>query len=148
MKKWEFISVDTSLNVRYTKHYDLDFDLKMLGYAYSSRRMYYLFRDGYTPKDDFVVISMDIFSADTAHHMLKQLVPLDPLTHFEVVGNTVLIGGVINNRPTLIHNDLTAKKSKVIPGFYRGESEILELKVDEQSLTFNVLITEKLPDRR
>src|SRR5690606_17776855 len=68
-------------------------------------------------------------------------------THFEIVGNAALIGGMINYRPTIVHYDMETRKSKVIPGIYRVESQILELKVDSETETFNVLITEKTLNR-
>lgn len=147
MKKWEFSSIDTALNTRWNKFYDIDFEFHLLGYAYSDKKVYLLFRDGYSIKDDFVIVKMDVLTGDTLHFPVRKLVPLN-LTHFEVVGNTALIGGMINYRPTIVHHTLSTGKSKVIPGIYRGESEILELKVDPKTKTFNVLITEKTFDKR
>lgn len=146
MKKWEFTSIDTDLKARWTKLYDIDLEYDLLGYAYGNKNAFYLFRAGLSIKDDFVIIAMDVVTGDTVHHMVKKLIPME-LTHFEVVGNTALIGGVINYRPTIVHYDFRSEKSKVIPGIYRGESEILELKIDQKSKTFNVLITEKTNNR-
>lgn len=143
MRNWEFSFVDTALAPVWTKLLEIDFDYKMLGYAYRQGEAVLLFRDGYVLKDDFVMITMDVASGDTLHHMVKSLVPMNTLTHFEVVGHAALIAGMINYRPTIVHYDFETGKSKVIPGIYKGESELLELKVDERTKTFNVLIAEK-----
>lgn len=147
MKRWEFFSLDTALIMRWTRLYDIDVDYKLLGYAYNKEQISLLFRDGYTPKDDFVIINMDVLSGDTLHYKVKSLVPMTALTHFEVVGDAALIAGMINYRPTIVHYDFESGKSKVIPGIYKGESELLELKVDPRTATFNVLIAEKTLDR-
>lgn len=147
MRNWEFSFVDTTLSTVWTQVYQIDFDYKMLGYAYRQGQAALLFRDGYTPKDDFVIITMDVASGDTLHHMVRSLVPMNTLTHFEVVGNAALVAGMINFRPTIVHYDFETGKSKVIPGIYKGESELLELKVDERTKTFNVLIAEKTFDK-
>lgn len=147
VRNWEFSLVDTALMPVWTKLYAIDLDYKMLGYAYQKGGAFFLFRDGYSPKDDFVIISMDIVSGDTLHHMVKSLVPMTNLTHFEVVGDVALVAGMINYRPTIVHYDFISGKSKVIPGIYKGESELLELKVDQNTETFNVLIAEKTFDR-
>lgn len=146
MKKWEFTAIDPTLKTRWTKLYDIDYDQIILGYAYSGEQVSFLLRQGLSEKDDYFIINMDVSSGDTVHHMVKKLVPME-LTHFEVVGNTSLIGGIINNRPTLVHYDFRSGRSKVIPGIYKGESKILELKIDQKNKTFNVLITEKTIDR-
>lgn len=146
-RRWEFSSVDTALETRWTKFYDIDYEFNLLGYAYNKAGISLLFRDGYAPKDDYVIINMDILSGDTLHYMVKSLVPMTSLTHFEVVDHTALIAGMINYRPTIVHYDFQTGKSKVIPGIYKGESELLELKVDQHTKTFNVLITEKTLDR-
>lgn len=146
MKKWEFSAIDTSLNKRWTKILSIDYKLDVVGYAYSDQNAYFLLKSALSAKDDFGLIKMDMLSGDTIYHQIKQLIPME-LTHFEIVGNCILIGGMINYRPTIVHYDLEAKKSKVIPGIYKGESQILELKVDPESKTFNVLITEKTLNR-
>ena len=146
MRKWEFTAIDSTLKSRWTKQYDIDYDQVMLGYAHSGGQASFLFRQGLSDKDDYFIINIDISSGDTVHHIVKKLIPME-LTHFEVVGNTALIGGIINNRPTLVHYDFRTGKSKVIPGIYRGESKILELKINQENKTFNVLITEKTLDR-
>lgn len=147
MRNWEFSYVDTALAPMWTKLLEIDFNYKMLGYAYRQGEAILLFRDGYAPKDDFVIIAMDVASGDTLHHMVKSLVPMNTLTHFEVVGHAALVAGMINYRPTIVHYDFETGKSKVIPGIYKGESELLELKVDERTKTFNVLIAEKTFDK-
>ena len=147
MRNWEFSFVDTTLTPVWRRLFEIDFDYKMLGYTYQQGEAFLLFRDGYVPKDDFVIITMNVVSGDTAHHMVKSLVPMNTLTHFEVVGHMALVAGVINERPTIVHYDFTTGKSKVIPGIYKGESELLELKVDDRTKTFNVLIAEKTFDK-
>lgn len=146
MKKWEFSAIDTSLNERWTKQLSIDYKFDIVGYAYSNQNTFFLLKSRLSAKDDFSLIKMDMYTGDTVHHKVKQLIPME-LTHFEIVGNAALIGGMINYRPTIVHYDLLSKKSKVIPGIYKGESQILELKVDPETETFNVLITEKTLNR-
>lgn len=146
MKRWEFSAIDTSLDERWTKLLSIDYKLDIVGYAYSNANAFFLLKNSTNPKEDFTLIKMDVLSGDTIYHLVKQLIPMD-LTHFEIVGNAALIGGMINQRPTIVHYDMRSRKSKVIPGIYKGESQILELKVDPETETFNVLITEKTLNR-
>ena len=144
---WEFISVDTLLTPRWKKNFDIAYKLQILGYDHSHGKTHLLFRDGYSFKDDYLIITMDVMTGDTVHSHVRKLVPMQQLTHFEIVGKAALMGGLINYRPTIVHYDFELEKSKVIPGIYKGEREILELKVDDKTRTFNVLITEKTLDR-
>src|SRR5690554_4929445 len=46
MRRWEFSSVDTTLETRWTKFYDIDYEFNLLGYAYNIAGISLLFRDG------------------------------------------------------------------------------------------------------
>lgn len=143
---YEFISVDTALNKKWTKEYKIDYNYVLTGYAYNKDYFFVLFRMGASLKDDFNIIKMNIETGDTTHHMVKKIIPVQ-LTEFEVVGNAALLGGHINYRPVVLHYDFLTAKSKVLQGIYKDDSELIEIKLDQNLKTFNILVTERTVDK-
>lgn len=143
---WEFVSVDTALNIRWTKEYKIDYDYLLNGYAHSGDFMYVLFRMGTGSKDNYNVIKMNLSTGDTTHHILNRLMPVE-LSEFEVINGAILLGGHVNYRPVVLYYDINNNKSKVLQGVYRNDSELIEMELDQKLGTFNVLVSARTPDR-
>lgn len=143
---WEFVAVDTALSKKWTKNYQIDYDYVLNGYAVNGEFLYVLYRMGSNLRDNFNIIKMNIHSGDTTHHIVKKIIPVQ-LTEFEVVGNSAILGGHVNFRPAVLHFDFESTKAKVLPGIYRTDSDLIEVKIDESLKTFNVLITERTLDK-
>ena len=144
---WEVIHVDTALNVKSTRNYTIDAKSDLNGYEIRDQYLYLLYRMGPYQKDDFKILKIEMNTGDVQHFDIKQIVPIT-LSEFTIVGNAALLGGYVNYRPALIHYDFGEQKIKVLPGIYRNNSELIEVNVNEENRTFNVILTEKTRDRR
>ena len=64
------------------------------------------------------------------------------ITHFKVVQNTVVLGGHYRDRPTVFTYNTETDEVRPLAAIFQNNSELLEVKVNQDSLTFNVLATQ------
>lgn len=76
----------------------------------------------------------------------KELLEFDPMNivdlqiqEFEAIQDHVIIGGYIEERPAVFAYDLTNNKVRTLSNVFQNNSELIEVKVNSDSLTFNVL---------
>ncbi len=144
---WEFLMFDTLLTKQWVKNYEFESDLIFTGYDYDDNRLFLLFKTGDIVATDLRIVELDLYSGDTLQHRFKQITPITP-THFEVIGDNAILAGQLNFRAAAIHYDLTTKKTKVFPWLYGDKTELMDLSIDEENNLINILVTERLPDKR
>lgn len=145
-KLWEFIHYDTSLKERWKKLFALDNTLLLRGYDYDRGQLCVLFQNGPYRDKPMEMMSMAIASGDTSFHAIRQIVPVE-LDFFEIVGQTVVLGGNVNYKPVVVHYDMFNRKIKVLPDIYREDGEIIDIIPNNNDNTFDVLIAETTPQK-
>lgn len=143
---WEFHKYDTSLKEEWNRLYALDPNLMIRGYDYDKGQMCLLFENGPYRDKDMVMLNMAIESGDTVRHAIKRIVPVD-LDYFEIIGQTVILGGQFNYRPAVVHYDMLTRKIRVLPGIYQNNGELIDIIPNKKDNTFDVLIGELTADR-
>lgn len=143
---WEFHKYDTSLKEEWKRLYALDPNLMLRGYDYDKGQMCILFENGSYRGQDMVMLNMAAESGDTVQHSIKRIVPVN-LNYFEIIGQTVILGGQYNYRPAVVHYDMLTRKIKVLPGIYQNNGELIDIIPNKKDNTFDVLIGEMNSDR-
>lgn len=144
---WEFVKYDTALNQEWKREYKLDFDQEFIGYDYSYNDLFLLFRKGPYQQTEYKMIRVGLDHGDTTHFSIKNLIPIE-LSDFNVVGSAALLSGKVSHRAVVIHYNYIENKLKVLPGLYKNNTDITEIKVDDEKLRFNIVMTERTVDRR
>lgn len=139
---WSFNMVDTTLNVSWTVIHTIPFGANFLGYDYSNGAFFLLFGESSYKLEEMKVMKVDIVDGRADHYEVNTVFPVQ-LTEFEVVGNTLVFGGYANFRPVVMLYDMIEKKPKVLPGFYNNNSDILEIRIDDEQKAFTVILNER-----
>ena len=142
---WDFVLLDTALNVAWEKQFFIEKNVTFRGYDFSMDSYFFLFQQVSNNSKDLKLMQMMSDSGDTLRYTIKNLVPLN-LTEFEVTDGAALLGGYYNSEPVVIHYDFKEKKTKVLPGIFGSKTELVQLKVDDSSIT--VLVSDKTFDKR
>lgn len=145
-KLWEFIHYDTSLKEQWKQSYALDHSLLLQGYDYDQGQLCVLFQDGPYHDKPMEMMSLSVATGDTSFHAIRRIVPVD-LEFFEIVGQTVVLGGNVNYKPVVVHYDMFNRKIKVLPDIYREDGEIIDIIPNNTDNTFDVLIAETTPQK-
>jgi len=142
---WEFVLLDTALNVSWEKKLFMERNIVFKGYDFSMGSYYFLFQQNSSNSKDLKLMQMRQNNGDTLRYTIKNLVPLE-LTEFEITDGAALLGGYYNGEPLVIHFDFQEMKTKVLPGIFGSKTELVQLKVDDNAIT--VLVSDKTIDKR
>lgn len=140
-KIWELILLDTALQERKSLELEVKERYKMLGYEVVPGRLFFLFRTGETTKNDFELIDINLSGEERARYSIKP--DLDfRLTHFSKAGESFIFGGYVNNEPTVFIYELSSGLLKVVPGFFQKDTELVDMRVN-QNQTFNTVLVDR-----
>ena len=115
------------------------------GYHYLKNSTYLLFQNSQ------LLNKVRLFQLDHGKQEIKdfevtEIVDLE-VQEFEVIQNTAIVGGYYEERPVVFAYDMEKEALKTLAGVYQNDSELLEVKVNKDSVTFNVLAS-KLDEKK
>jgi hypothetical protein len=140
-RTWELVLLDTALNEKKSLELEIKDRHNIVGYEYAPGHLYFLFRTGETTKNDFELIDIDLKGSEAGRYMFKP--DLDfKLTHFNKAGKNFIFGGYVNNEPAVVLYEMPAKNIRVIPGFFQNDTELVDLRVN-QNQTFNTVLIDR-----
>lgn len=138
---WELLLLDTDLKEKKSIEVEIKERHKMVGYDIAPGFLYFLFRTGETVKNDFELLEITLSDGTLARYTIAP--DLDfKLTHFTKVGKSFALGGYVNNQPAVIVFELATKLSKVVPGFFQKDTELMDLRANLNN-TFNTVLTDR-----
>lgn len=138
---WEIIRLDTALQEVWTLEMDIRNRHQLVGYEYRNDLIYLLFRDGEHEANDLALFTIHHTTQEIKRYLIKQEISFR-VTHFSAMQGSVILGGYVSNEPAVLLYSLEQEKSKLIPGFFITDTELLDLRVNTNN-TFNTLIIER-----
>lgn len=144
---WRLHMVDTTLNVRWSQTLVIPPGGSLLGYEYFNGKFHLLFNKNQYRSEDLLVYELNAESVDYIMYEITTVFPIE-ITHFESVGETILLAGYANFRPVVITYNINDRIPRVVPGFYDNKNDILDLVVDEESRLFTVILSEKMRNKK
>lgn len=138
---WELLFLDSTLQEKKNVELTIKERYKMVGYEVMPGLLYLLYRTGETNKNELEIIPVSTTAGELERHTVDP--DLDfKLTHFSAVEQTFIFGGYVNNDPAVILYSMHDKKTKVLPGFFQKDTELVDLRVN-QNQTFNVILVNR-----
>ncbi len=143
---WYVVKMDTELNEEWRKNLMVNLTSNLLGYEYFDGKFYVLVSESQYRTQDMVVYEIDM-DGQIETFDITTVFPIS-LAYFEVIDETLLLGGNVNARPVIITYNLDERKPKVLPGFYDNRNEILDVVIDDEELMFTVILRERLVSKQ
>lgn len=144
---WKLHMVDTAFNVVWSRDEVVPSVGNLLGYDYFGGKFFLLFSKSRYRSEELVVLELNSRSEENIVYDITTVFPVS-ISHFEAVGETLLIGGYANFRPVVISYNINDKKPRVVPGFYDGKNDMLDLVVDKESKFFTAILSERMRNKR
>ncbi|MEP1095390.1 MAG: hypothetical protein ABJG78_09790 [Cyclobacteriaceae bacterium] len=144
---WKLHLVDTAFNLVWSREEKAPAEGNFLGYDYFGGKFYLLFNKSRFRSQELVVLELNADSKANALYEITTVFPVN-ITHFESVGETLLIGGYANFRPVVITYNIHDKKPRVVPGFYDSKNDMLDIVVDKESKFFTVILSERMRNKK
>lgn len=139
---WQLIVLDTALQQKMDTILLIDKDYAFVGHEYLSGRINLIFKEGEYAKNKLTLCSIDLAKTEIKSVDIRTELDLR-LTHFSSIRNNVLFGGYISDEPAVLYFDVAENKVRMVPGFLQSNTELLDLRVNENN-TFNVVLLEKI----
>lgn len=144
---WKIHLIDTALQITWSQNLIIPVGGGILGYEYFDGRFYLLFSKNRFRSEDLIVYQFMAKSREYIAYEITTVFPIQ-ISHFESVGETLLIAGTANFRPVVITYNINDRIPRVVPGFYDNKNNILDLVVDERSKLFTVILAEKMKNKK
>ncbi len=144
--KYELIKLDTSLALAWQLSDYVDVEYIQVGYDYVGPYVYFLYNSTLRRKK-FKAIRFHTKTQAKEVFDIEMDFELE-MREFEVVGETLIFGGYVNNRTTFIAYKFNKPSAIALPGFRNEPNEILQLETDENNDVFNVLQSYTTPDKK
>jgi len=140
---FEMVLLDTTLKEKALVEIELENRaMNLTGYEFSSNRYIdILFREGEHEQGAMLLIEYDLNTGEYTRYPIKNQFNFK-LTHFTVADRNAVFGGYVTREPAVLIYDKSAKQTKVVPGFFTSDTELLDLRVNQNG-TFNTLITNR-----
>jgi hypothetical protein len=142
---WEIVLLDSTLQATWQSEIELGNQFNLIGYDYIDEAAYFLYRLGSNDMG-----ALHLIQIKTREHVIEKFdieTKLDfKLSYFNVIGNSDLLGGYVSRQPAVFLRELTSGRSKVIPGFFMKNTELLDIRTN-QNRTFNTVIMDKSTEK-
>lgn len=139
---WEVILLDTDFAVRQELMVPINSRYQLLGYDYVPGEFLLLFRHGNNLRDDLELITISIETGRVEQHEVSPGLEI-AYTHFNKVGKNIVLGGKVNDQPTVIIYDPSVNQIKILPGFIQQDLDLLDITVNVNE-TFNVILMDRV----
>lgn len=142
LHSWQLILLDTALNQKVDTLIKVEREYRIIGYEYTPGKFTLLFQVGEFAKNKLILCTVDLQTHELKLSEIKTELDIR-LTHFSSIQNSVLFGGYMSSEPAVVLYDLDKSKVQMVPGFLQRNTELLDLRVNENN-TFNVVMVEKI----
>ncbi|WP_420388419.1 hypothetical protein [Roseivirga sp.] len=132
-----FHHLDKNLEFQWADTLSVNKRLQLRGYHYAGDKTILLFQN--VQQNRLIkIVSVNLNEEQLLEYEPKSIVDLQ-IEEFEVVQDHAIIGGYIQDRPAVFAYDLTNDKVRTLSNVFQNRSELVEVRVNYDSLTFNVL---------
>lgn len=145
-RKWELTLLDTLLQETWSTKLSIDGDYTFLGYEHTPSRLNLMFRQSEAIQLNAVVIDVDLQSKEVQTSTVEFKLQIR-LTHYTVAGRNCFFGGYVGMEPVLLVFDPIKKKNLIVPGFFLTETELLDVRPNNNS-TVNVLLAQRISGKK
>jgi hypothetical protein len=133
--------LDTLLKEKDNIEISVPFRMRLIGYEYTTTHLYILLRAGENELAEVLLLEQDLATNTVERYDIKHEFNFR-LTHFTVLDRHAIFGGYVSREPAVLIYDIFEKQLKVVPGFFTSDTELLDLRINENG-TFNTLVTNR-----
>jgi hypothetical protein len=133
--------IDTAFNVAWQDTVQLAREFRLVGYHYTNQNTYLLLQN-WPAQTKVKILEINTIQKKIISYEAKDLLEIQ-IQEFEMVQNTAVIGGSYEGRPVVLAFDLSNDKLRALSNVYQNNSKLIEVKVNTDGLTFNVLVSQE-----
>ncbi|MBL7857195.1 MAG: sulfur globule family protein [Cyclobacteriaceae bacterium] len=141
-RKWELVILDTALQEKHNLEFEIEQRHTLMGFEIVPHQLLLLFRMGETNKNSLQLVTFDVNKGEEiGRHEIKPELDFK-ITHFHKTGEHIVLGGYVNNEPAVLLYTPAENQIKVLPGFFQKDTEVVDIRVN-QNQTFNTVLIDR-----
>lgn len=133
-----FTHLNNEFEETWSKSLEVSKSLFIKGYDFNGDQTYVLFQDR-TESRILKIVRVDPYNDSITEFEPRRLTEME-VTNFDVIQNSAVIAGYISNRPAAFVYNMDNEKLVTLNNVYQNKSELLEVKINADSLTFNIAV--------
>ncbi|WP_139135367.1 hypothetical protein [Roseivirga sp. 4D4] len=136
----EFTHLDNSLKESWSGYFEIPQGQQLVGEYYDQNITYLLF---YAPADNSLlnIVALDNDKEEIINYQTDRIGNLE-IVEFKTLKSSAIIAGYVDGLPAVFAFDLPANTVRTLPNLYNKNSELLEVRINNDGLTLNVLVSE------
>lgn len=140
-RSWEVVILDNDLKEKHNLNLEVDQRKSLIGYEQTPGYLYLMYKPGENLKVTLDLVSIRLSDAAIERYEIETELTLQ-LTHFIKVADNIIVGGYVNTEPTILLYSLTNKNTRVLPGFLQKQTELVDLRPNQNN-TFNIILVDR-----
>ncbi len=136
----EYSHLGADLKEKWSGVLETDTRQQLKGYYYADNVTYLLLQ--VRSDNRFIrIITINTLTKEVKTFEPKQITDLN-LSEFEVINGSAVIGGYIDQRPAVFVYNMEKDEVNTLSNVYQNDAELFEVKINSDSVTFNVLVSQ------
>jgi len=140
-KVWGIIVLNSDLTEDWNLEITTESRFRLVGYDFKDDLVYLLFRTSDHEGSDLNLVTIHTKTKETNRFDIKQELTFK-ITHFGVLSRAIVLGGYVNHDPAILIFDLESENSRIVPGFFVTDTELIDLRINVNN-TFNTLTIDR-----
>ncbi len=138
--KIEFSHLGSDLKEKWSGVLETDTRQQLKGYYYADNVTYLLLQ--VRSDNRFIrIMTLNTLTKEVKTFEPKQITDLS-ISEFEVINGSAVIGGYIEQRPAVFVYNMEKDEVNTLSNVYQNDAELFEVKINSDSVTFNVLVSQ------
>lgn len=135
----EFTHLDKNLKESWSGFFEIPQGQQLVGEYYDENITYLLF---YASADNSLlnIVALDNDKEEIINYQTDRIGNLE-IVEFKTLKSSAIIAGYIDGLPAVFAFDLSANTVRTLPNLYNKNSELLEIRLNNDDLTLNVLVS-------
>ena len=138
---WDLILLDSSLQENKKIELEVDAQNQLIGHEYSPGFIHILFlRKKF--KGEMQLFTINLKTAEINKYEINPELAFQ-ITHFCKSGDNFIFGGYVNTEAALLLFNPSTAGVKVVPGFFKKNIELIDVRSNRNNQTFNTILIDK-----
>lgn len=136
-RTWELILLDSTVTSKKTMELMTENQSELIAYEHSHGFVHFLFAKN-DSNGEMEVVSINLQSLDSKSITITTELKIQ-LTHFNKCGDNFILGGKVGEESAVLIHMPSTNNIKIIPGFFKKRTELVDVRVNENQ-TFNTVL--------
>ena len=140
--KWILTKLNTELQEDWVQELTVEDKFEFRAYEYSDGHLYVVFMEAERIVSQFLILDVNLRNGRILPYSVKNELAFE-LTNIIALQEHVILAGFVRDSPTILSYKAGETKFDVVPGYFTAKSDIIDLNINMDGMTFNIVTMER-----